>query len=485
MPYQRKWVRDESTIKICEKSRQTGITWSTALEAALLAGMRAQDGGKNCRYVTHKQPDAKTFIGYVVYWAEKLRMAHQLIRPESASGSEFLKQEVRFASGNIVEALSRNPTNARGGKGYLILDEAAYIDLEDFIASGAAYQIWGGRIAIISTHNGVNNAFNRRVEMALQGEYEASHHKVTLKQALAEGLYRRRCFVQGVPWTEEGERIFEASLRKNAGIYAAQEYDCQPAGGEDEFIASSVVENCMTKLFKVERLHKTSEFSSLDPETRDFQVLLWCKKTLYPHMDKLNNESAEVYVGYDFARMSNSDVSSIAIGRMKEGMMLEVPLVVEMRGIPGRQQTLVLEFLINRLQHFQCLAVDADGVGIDVAERAKDRWKRRCLMVGISEKNGGEGGWSKIWPKALIPYRQSMQDCLVLLPRDNDVYKDHLMFSTIGGHPGLPKDRVKGADGLPRHADTAVSCMLCHFASRSNAGQQASYLDALTSGYPG
>ena len=33
MPYQKRWIEDESRLKIMEKSRQIGLSWSTAYSA--------------------------------------------------------------------------------------------------------------------------------------------------------------------------------------------------------------------------------------------------------------------------------------------------------------------------------------------------------------------------------------------------------------------------------------------------------------------
>ena len=34
LPYQAKWIKDQSRLKLMEKSRQIGLSWSTAYAAA-------------------------------------------------------------------------------------------------------------------------------------------------------------------------------------------------------------------------------------------------------------------------------------------------------------------------------------------------------------------------------------------------------------------------------------------------------------------
>ncbi|BBI66829.1 hypothetical protein PKHYL_10200 [Psychrobacter sp. KH172YL61] len=37
LPYQQKWIADESQLKIAEKSRRIGLTWAEAADCALVA----------------------------------------------------------------------------------------------------------------------------------------------------------------------------------------------------------------------------------------------------------------------------------------------------------------------------------------------------------------------------------------------------------------------------------------------------------------
>ena len=48
LPYQKRWVADQSPCKVAEKSRRIGFTWATAAEAPLVAA--AEDGMNTFRH---------------------------------------------------------------------------------------------------------------------------------------------------------------------------------------------------------------------------------------------------------------------------------------------------------------------------------------------------------------------------------------------------------------------------------------------------
>lgn len=200
--YQRKWVYDDSPIKLCEKSRRIGITWITAGEAVTTAGTRTADGGMNVWYMVSNEDDAREFISDCVMWAKLFgakcsEVKEVLIEDEDEGGNvrNILAFEIRFASGHKVRALSSNPRRLRGKDGLAILDEAAHHDdLPAFMKAAIAFTMQGGRIAIISTHNGEDNHFNKLIvdEKKRRREGKRSRislHKYTLDDALDDGFY--------------------------------------------------------------------------------------------------------------------------------------------------------------------------------------------------------------------------------------------------------------------------------------------------------
>ena len=84
MPYQREWIMDRCDLKVCEKSRRTGITWASALEAVVVASSQKKDGGMNVYFMTYAEEDSKEFIENCALWARVLGVLAGSIEIEEA-----------------------------------------------------------------------------------------------------------------------------------------------------------------------------------------------------------------------------------------------------------------------------------------------------------------------------------------------------------------------------------------------------------------
>jgi phage FluMu gp28-like protein len=71
---------------------------------------------------------------------------------------------IDFASGKKILALSSRPRSIRGKQGRVTIDEAAFHDdLPGLMKGALAMLIWGGKVRLLSSHNGTNNPFNEIV----------------------------------------------------------------------------------------------------------------------------------------------------------------------------------------------------------------------------------------------------------------------------------------------------------------------------------
>lgn len=82
---------------------------------------------------------------------------------------------IRFPeSGHRIVALSSRPANLRGKQGTIVIDEAAFHDkLGELLKAALALLIWGGRVRVISTHDGEENPFNALVNEIKNGTRKA------------------------------------------------------------------------------------------------------------------------------------------------------------------------------------------------------------------------------------------------------------------------------------------------------------------------
>ena len=471
MRHQAEWIADDSTFKICPKGRRTGITWAEATDATLIAAAARSAGGSNYFYIGDTKDKAREFIGYVAHFARI--MAKELVTVEEfvfvdqkvdGSSQEISAFRIKFASGYRVEGLSSRPENIRGLQGVVCIDEAAFHrDVRQLLDAVTALLIWGGKIRIISSHNGVLNPFNELVQEALAGKLPATVHQVPFGKAVENGLYRRVCLIAGKEWTAEGEKQWESSIRQAYGIRQAamrQELDCIPADAQGAALTRVQIEACMALPGQVPivRWVVDDSFKNLVKELRQAMALDWCRKELLPHLQKLRQDRPHFY-GQDFAR--SGDASDIIVGAQERTLSITTELLVELRNVPFETQRDVLFYIVRMLPMFSGGAGDATGNGAYLAEVARQEFGERVLEVKFNPE------WYRV---NAVPYIEAFGDRTILLPRHEDVLRDHQALSYVNGIIKVPDDfRFKGADGLDRHGDSAIAGMLMWFASRQGA----------------
>ena len=243
MAHQVKWLQDRSPLKLGEKGRRTGFTFTEALNTTLIGAAKRSAGGDNTFYVGDTKEKGLEFIAVAARFAETV--AKQLlqveeflfedVRPDGTS-RQITSYRIRFASGFQIAALSSRPANLRGLQGRVVIDEAAFHqDVRGVIDACMALLIWGGEIVIISTHNGVQNPFAELVKEVREGRWPFSLHRVSFDDAVRNGLYERVCLVKGREATPEGKREWYDLIRAAYGTRVAamrEELDVIPREGD-------------------------------------------------------------------------------------------------------------------------------------------------------------------------------------------------------------------------------------------------------------
>ena len=114
LPYQKRWMKDDSPLKIAEKSRRIGLTWAEAADAALTASSEKIRGGKNHFYVGSNKEMAREFIEAVAMWARAFNKVASKVREEifleEGGDRDILTFVVSFPHSCFkVQALSSSP----------------------------------------------------------------------------------------------------------------------------------------------------------------------------------------------------------------------------------------------------------------------------------------------------------------------------------------------------------------------------------------
>lgn len=218
---------NESQVSVYVKSRRIGISWVDALKSVL----KAANGNANTFYISYNKDMTEQYIEDCAFWANFIQCFAGSIEKEiiDVEGKDELVFRIRFRNGKKIVALSSKASSLRSIQGDVVIDEAAFCqDLGQLIKAASAMKIWGNNIRIISTHNGIDNPFNELINKIKSGELNYSLHETPINQAIADGLYKRICFVSGVEWSEQGEVKWLADLVAEYGIGADEELFCIP-----------------------------------------------------------------------------------------------------------------------------------------------------------------------------------------------------------------------------------------------------------------
>lgn len=464
LPYQRRWVADASPLKIAEKSRRTGITWAEAADATLTASLAKNAGGTNHFYVGSNKEMAREFIDAVAMWAKAFNKAAGDIQEEvfADEDKDILTFVVYFSSGYKVQALSSNPSNLRGMQGNVTIDEAAFHDrLAEVLKAALALTMWGAKVRLISTHNGIDNLFNQLINDSRAGRKRYTIHTITLDDACRQGLYRRICQVKGMEWTPEAESEWKNGLLKDTATEddALEEYFCVPKQGSGVFIKRVLIERAMQPGIPMLRFTAPKDFELQTEETRRAVVDMWCEQNLQPWIDGLDQTCIHVH-GEDFAR--KGDLSVFVPLAITKSLRKRVPFVVELANAPYETQRQILFYTLTRLPRFRAAAFDATGNGGYLAEAARLRWGAsmiECVMLNDP--------WYREWMPKL---KAEFEDDNLEIPKHADVVDDLAKIQVVNGIPKIDKGRSTDAGGQQRHGDFAVALAMAIRASWMEGG---------------
>lgn len=469
MKHQREWLEDDSDLKLAEKGRRAGITFAEALDDTLIAASSRAAGGSNVFYIGDTKDKGREFIGYVAHFAkvvskELVEIEEFLFKDERKDGTsrDISAFRVTFASGFRVEALSSRPENIRGLQGVVVIDEAAFhADVREVIDAVNALLIWGGKIRVISSHNGVLNPFNDLINEAKAGKNPFSVHFIPFQKAVDNGLFRRVCLMKGKPYSKEAEQEWEKLIRGAYGTRLAQmrqELDAIPADAQGAALSRTIIEQATIKGVPVIRHVLPDAFKTAPKPLRDAMTREWLKTHVEPHLKALDPRRRHD-LAQDFAR--SGDSSDLIVQEMGQDLVREWKLVIEMRNVPFETQRDILFFVGERIPRFGHAAFDATGNGAYLAEVAAQKWGARVSEIKLHQE----------WYRQNSPaYIEAIGDGSVKIAADDDIVRDHQALQYVGGVIKVPDDmRYKGSDGLDRHGDTAIAGILAWFASRQGA----------------
>ena len=284
------------------------------------------------------------------------------------------------------------------------------------LKAALAFRTWGGRVHVLSTHNGEASPFAALVRDIRDKVQPGELHTVTFAQALDEGLYRRICEVTGSAWSQEAEAAWEADLRAQYGAHAAEELDCTPSAGAGAWLAWALIRAAEDK-------------GAGGPE---------------------GYAGGPVYIGIDVARRRDLWV---AVAVEKVGDVLWVRELRAERDIPFSEQRQIVRGLAERYRPSR-IAVDQTGMGEAVVEQLQD--DHGSLRVEGVLMTG---------PRRLdvaTALREAMEDRRLRIPADDEALRRDLHSVRVEagptGAPRLLAERGQSDGHADRFWALALAC---------------------------
>lgn len=434
LPYQERWIVDRSRLKLMEKARQIGLSWSTAYAAD---ERTAEAGAKWDQWISSRDDlQASLVIEDCKMFAQVLQLAAEDLGEVVIDQEKKLSAYVlHFANGRRIHSMSSNPDAQAGKRGGRVLDEfALHPDPRKLYSIAYPGITWGGQLEIISTHRGSANFFNELVEECEhRGNPKGfSLHTVTLKDALDQGfLYKLQ---QKLPHNDERQDMDEAAYFDfiRAGCASEeqflQEYMCVPADDEGAFLSYDLIAGCEYRATDMWELTESATAS-------------------------------ELYLGMDIGRLH--DLTVFWLLERESGVRLTRRVVVMQNKTFAEQEEVLYGLLALPGLRRACL--DATGLGMQLAERAQERFGR-YRVEGVKFTG-------PVKEELAYPMRAAFEDRSVRIPKDDLVRADLRSIrktTTAAGNIRFEADRGPGG-----HADRFWALALALHAASTDAVEYA------------
>ncbi len=424
LPYQERWLKDGSQIKIWEKSRRIGATYVQSYEDV------RDCAGKKVPAVWFSSADesaAREYIEYCEKWTRLFHVAGKYLGQVLLDSEKDIKAFViEYANGTKIHALSSNPKAFRSKGGKVVLDEFAWHDDQDKMWSAARPCItWGFPMRILSTHNGTNSRFYKFIKAIKQGRLNWSLHTTDIFKAVDDGLVDK---ILGRKATEEEKQAWIKEQRDNCFDENTwrQEYCCEAVDEASAFLTYEMITNC-------------------EDETNNI---------LMP----LEEIQGDIFVGVDIGRKRDLTVIWVIekLGRVKYTRMVKV--------LEKTQFHIQREVLFEILRHnkMRRCCIDSTGLGMQLAEEAQIAFGRyRVEAVTFT---------AKVKEELAFHLRTQFEDRTIYIPSDYVIREDLHSVRKVTTTAGNIRFDVLSSERLDSHADRFWALALALHAASEEGG---------------
>jgi len=432
LPYQAKWVNDNSRLKIAEKSRQIGWTWATGYGLTKRKSLALEHViSKTDAWISSRDDiQARLFLEDCKMFAKILQIGAKDLGEQAVDDKGHTAFVMAMANGLRIHSMSSNPDAQAGKRGDRVLDEfALHPDPRKLYAIAYPGITWGGSLEIFSTHRGSGNYFNMLIrEIREKGNPKGwSLHRVTLQDALDQGfLYKLQ---SKLPKDDERQGMDEAAyfdfIRRGAPDEESfmQEYMCVPADDASAFIEWSLIDACT--------YGEGEEWEWETPEQA---------------------AGRDVFGGLDIGR--HHDLTSFTMTE-KVGGVSFVRKRIDLSGLKFSEQE---ARLYPWFEVCRRVCIDATGLGMQFAERSAEKFgKYKCEGITFT---------GPMKEELAYPVRAAFEDRTIRIPFEDDKLKSDIRAIrkevSASGNVRFAADR-----GVNGHADRFWGVALALHASKA------------------
>jgi len=378
LPYQIRWLEDQSPLKIIEKSRQVGMTFTDAYDSVKKAATK--QARLDVWISSRDEAQARLYVEDCARWAtvvnqRAVALGKHVVHEKSKTSAYVLE----FKTGRRIYSLSSNPNALAGKRGHVKLDEfALHQDQRLLYRVAKPVTQWGGQLCLISTHRGSTTLFNQLIRQIKEGGNPMgwSLHTVPLEKAIAEGLVEKINGKSAEARASSGSETreeFLSRIRRECvdEVQWLQEYCCIPSEEANAFISYEMITACEAvevKLLSFDELVEYCASGALPKKTEE-------EKDAEAERDghKTANHNPQLFLGVDVAR--KHDLCVIDVGE-KIGDVVWDRARIELQGASFSEVEAEL-YRVLKLRALKRACIDATGLGAQLAERARQKfgWK--------------------------------------------------------------------------------------------------------------
>ena len=442
LPYQERWIDDDSTFKIAEKSRRVGFTYASSYRMFKKCMTRGADFKQ---FVSSRTLDlAQEFIrDYIQKWCKLGNVVAEgmygdnvvVVDPEK----NITAFQCVFPTGARIISLSSKPEAFAGRGGDVFLDEAdLHEHSDDLIDMATPCIMWGNQLEVVSAYrvDGTKDTpFAKLVADAKRDNPQgASLHCVTIHDAVREGLVEKINEATGRNRSrEEFLKEMRALVRTQAAWESQFECKVQDAGGK--LLPMKILAPCEMPAEEIAAIERR-----------------------FPNAPR--------FAGFDIARRRHASAWS-------EWLQVGVTFFLVRREtfhdmeFEAQRKFLEAQMQGRTSKRITRLAMDATGLGMETAEWAAKKWPGRVDQVNLESHRRHE---------ICMMFQDWFNASNARIPADpvlREDYQTPVLKTAANGNVRVAIPEFENGEGETSHCDEFMAGVLARSAADAGGAEPA------------